>query len=268
MRTWNKWLKEKHIKQGLCLFLLFILHLNAFISLSYPGIIVCLAFLGFVIWKKLWQLLHCAILFLLTSVSPLLFSLVKLQFSALQFLLIFFISTAIVLAIPPARVTLSWIRIGKIDYISSILLYVTAIVSTAALIVWAHLSQYLGYGLQMVQGIAHYPKGLVFLVGVPLFALMNAFAEETIFRGVLQEALMAVFQLPLAVVLQASAFAAFHFAAGFPNGFIGYIMVLVYGSMLGYLRIRTDGMLAPYLAHVIADLVIGFYLCFQVFEIF
>ena len=91
---------------------------------------------------------------------------------------------------------------------------------------------------------------------------MNAFAEEVVYRGVMQEALSRVFkQKSIVLVLQASTFAAIHFAVGFPNGFLGYLMVFVYGFVLGYLRVRTNGMLAPYLAHVIADLAIGYFLC-------
>ncbi|MGE0631753.1 MAG: hypothetical protein AB7O96_05070 [Pseudobdellovibrionaceae bacterium] len=37
-------------------------------------------------------------------------------------------------------------------------------------------------------------------------------------------------------------------------------MVFGYGIALGYLRYRTNGMLAPYIAHVIADLTIATFL--------
>ena len=64
------------------------------------------------------------------------------------------------------------------------------------------------------------------------------------------------------MILQASAFAILHFAAGFPNGIAGYLMTFVYGLILGYLRERTGGLLAPYVTHVVADLVIGYFLYF------
>jgi hypothetical protein len=41
------------------------------------------------------------------------------------------------------------------------------------------------------------------------------------------------------------------------------LMVLVYGIALGYLRKRGNGMLAPYITHVIADLTIGYFLYFE-----
>ena len=151
------------------------------------------------------------------------------------------------------------------DRITILLLCVTGICSTIALLLWANMTDNLGYGLKMAQGIAHYPAALVFSIGVPIFALLNACAEEIVYRGVFQEALVHVFKSPVAITLQATAFAAIHYAAGFPNGIAGYGMVFVYGIMLGYLRGRSGGMLAPYLAHVLADLVIGYYLCFQVF---
>ncbi|HYX72145.1 MAG TPA: CPBP family glutamic-type intramembrane protease, partial [Nitrososphaera sp.] len=58
------------------------------------------------------------------------------------------------------------------------------------------------------------------------------------------------------VVIQAGSFAAFHYLAGFPNGVFGLAMVFVYGFMLGVLRRRSRGLLAPWIAHVLADIVI------------
>jgi membrane protease YdiL (CAAX protease family) len=138
--------------------------------------------------------------------------------------------------------------------------------SVAALLIWANWTDSLGIGTQLMQGItSQYPMWLILIIGIPFFALVNAFAEEVVYRGVLQGALMQVFpQMPVVLVLQTSAFAAFHFAIGFPNGWVGYGMVFVWGLMLGYLRIRTSGMLVPYIAHVIADVTIGCYLYLSV----
>ncbi len=114
----------------------------------------------------------------------------------------------------------------------------------------------------MARVFSQYPKWLIFGLGIPIFALANAFAEEAIFRGITQTALMQAFgHSYTAVILQASAFAAFHFVSGFPNGYVGCIMTFFYGIMLGYLRERSQGLLAPYSAHFVADLAIGYYLC-------
>jgi membrane protease YdiL (CAAX protease family) len=77
------------------------------------------------------------------------------------------------------------------------------------------------------------PRWKLLSDGIPVFALINAFSEEVVYRGVLQEALLATIgETGLAVLLQADAFAIEHFASSFPNGYWGYAMVLVYGGML------------------------------------
>jgi len=130
--------------------------------------------------------------------------------------------------------------------------------------IWAFWTDHLGIGAQMILQFKAFPRWHVLGAGIPLFALINAFSEEVVYRGVLQEALFATLRkTSLAVLLQADAFAMEHFAVGFPNGYWGYAMVLVYGGMLGYLRVRTRGMLAPFLAHVVADLVIADFLFFK-----
>ncbi|MGD9210389.1 MAG: type II CAAX endopeptidase family protein [Desulfobacteraceae bacterium] len=187
------------------------------------------------------------------------------QFPAIALLIPFVLSLLITFPFTHVKSILNWTQTGQIDKVSFLLLVATSILSVAALIVWGFWTDQLGKGAQMIQSFSHYPKWLILVGGIPLFALINAFTEEVVYRGVMQEALSRVFeQKSLVIALQASAFAAIHFAMGFPNGVVGYVMVLVYGIMLGYLRIRTNGMLAPYLAHVIADLAIGFFLYFAV----
>jgi membrane protease YdiL (CAAX protease family) len=117
----------------------------------------------------------------------------------------------------------------------------------------------------MMEALIHYPGWQIIGIGIPIFALVNAFTEEVIYRGVLQESLYITFNSnTFAIVFQASMFVAIHVAVGFPNGLLGYLMVFVYGSMLGFLRIRTKGMLAPYLTHIFSDLMIGYILYFYV----
>jgi membrane protease YdiL (CAAX protease family) len=171
------------------------------------------------------------------------------------------VSTLMVLPSAAARQTLGWFRRGTMDHPARVLTFITAIGSVGALLLWARWSNNLGVGMQTVQGLTAYPRWLILCCGVPLFALTNAFVEEAVFRGVVQEALQRTFGPSWVVlVLQATVFAAAHYAAGFPNGQAGYALVLVYGGMLGYLRLRTQGLLAPWLAHVVSDLVIGYVL--------
>ena len=247
------------------LLVLFTLNLDGFFHFQVVDALVSGAFLVFLLVKRAWEFVHCALLLFLMSIAWRVFALVKLELSALQLLIVFTLATAIVWPFQATRAAFSWVKLGKIDRVAWVLLYLTGVISTGALILWAFWTKDLGAGLRMVQGLAQYPARLVFFIGIPLFALFNAFAEEIVYRGVLQEALMRVFALPVAILLQASAFAAIHVAGGFPNGIAGYVMVLAYGTMLGYLRIRSAGMFAPYLAHVLADLVIGAFLGIQVF---
>ena len=263
MPIWNNVISKEQINKTFFLLTIFIVNLDGFFNLHHADTIILGIFLLVVLANRAWRLVYCALLFFLLRISRVLFIWLNFQLYAIQLLLVFVLSTAIIVPFKSTRTALSWIKGGRLDRMSCILLYLTGILSTGALIIWASLTDHLGAGQQMAEGIAYFPQWLIFLAIIPLFALINALAEEVIYRGVLQEALMKVFSVAVAVLLQASAFAAIHFASGFPNGYTGYVMVFVYGLMLGYLRVRTGGMLAPYLTHVIADLVIGYYLCFS-----
>lgn len=165
------------------------------------------------------------------------------------------------------RSELSWLRWGKIDRLSAIMILGTSIVSAIALILWAFWTDNIGIGQKMVQSVANVPMPILIFAGVPLFALINAISEEIVYRGILQEVLTKKIRSQYFILaLQALAFAAVHYHSGFPNGKIGYAMVAVYGVALGYLRQRTQGMLAPLLAHICADLTIGYFLIFYFLE--
>ena len=208
------------------------------------------------------DLFHLSLLVLLINLFSALFPVAVATIPSIKFLLPLGLSTGVVLLVPGLRASLSWARKGTIDKSSLMLILITAVVSAAALLLWALGTANLGVGGGMVKGFSGFPKFLIFAAGVPLFALMNAFAEEVVFRGVMQAALSKAFRRrSVVLILQASAFAAFHFAGGFPNGYAGYLMTFVYGLVMGHLRDRTQGLLAPYCTHVAADLTIGYFLC-------
>lgn len=96
----------------------------------------------------------------------------------------------------------------------------------------------------------------VLILGGLLFAMLNAAVEEIAYRGILLDALRAVgLPIALAVGLQAAAFGGLHIA-GFPRGWSGVGLATAYGAALGAIRVRAAGMLAPWIAHVLTDLVI------------
>jgi hypothetical protein len=98
---------------------------------------------------------------------------------------------------------------------------------------------------------------LVPLAGVA-FALVNAAIEEAIFRGIFLQALdSAVGAGIIPLTVQALIFGWVHYSeVGCPKGLIGVSMAAVYGLLLGVLRYRAGGMLAPWLAHVGTDITV------------
>lgn len=98
------------------------------------------------------------------------------------------------------------------------------------------------------------PLVVVVPLGV-LFATANAAAEETFFRGAFMAGLIESVGLAAALPIQAASFGILHLS-GFPSGAVGVALAAAYGMMLGILRIRARGLLAPWVAHVSADLAI------------
>ncbi len=94
------------------------------------------------------------------------------------------------------------------------------------------------------------------IAGIIAFALVNPIWEEVIFRGVVQHELSEAWNVRAAIVVQAVLFGAAHWA-GFPSGWSGSVMAAGWGCALGIIRVRTRGMLLPYVVHAGADATIG-----------
>lgn len=214
---------------------------------------------------RLHRAVHAALLTTLAAVITLIPVLNQAigHLPVLPLLIPLLISSLLVAASPATRPSLRWVRRGRISTSMWFLIGVTGVGSAVALIAWAVWTDRFGIGAQMMASVAHLPPLVLTLIVIPVFALFNAVTEEAVFRGVLYTALVRSSKSPwFAIVVQAAAFAALHFEMGFPNGPMGYAMVLTYGLFLGYLRARTGGLLAPIAAHVVADLVIGYILLF------
>ncbi|MEI1276984.1 type II CAAX endopeptidase family protein [Leptospira venezuelensis] len=105
----------------------------------------------------------------------------------------------------------------------------------------------------------NFPKGdipVLIAAGIG-FAIINAIAEEFLFRGILFEALMtARFSLFWALAVQALSFGILHLY-GFPRGWVGVVLAGIYGLMTGLIRILSKGIYYPVLVHFFADITIA-----------
>ncbi|WP_054693531.1 CPBP family intramembrane glutamic endopeptidase [Geotalea toluenoxydans] len=86
--------------------------------------------------------------------------------------------------------------------------------------------------------------------------MVNAAVEEMMYRGAVVGGLVES-KVPTCILLplQAIAFGTIHIG-GFPRGWVGVSLATVYGFLLGVIRLRSRGLLAPWAGHVLTDLVI------------
>ncbi|HEY8280628.1 MAG TPA: CPBP family intramembrane glutamic endopeptidase [Bdellovibrionota bacterium] len=216
-------------------------------------------FLGAVLHRRAWDLAPCAFLLVFLFPAGVLYPDWAWDLPAVPFFVPLILTWITCTLIFRRKGCFSWLKRGRLDEVTISLILLVSLASALVLVLWALWTDYLGIGSSMVSSLKSVPRWFTLLVVVPGFALVNAAAEEAVYRGVMQDALEKRFKdrLWLVIGVQASAFAAAHFHSGFPNGRMGYLMTFGYACMLGMLRRRTGGMLAPYLTHLTADLVIG-----------
>ncbi len=94
------------------------------------------------------------------------------------------------------------------------------------------------------------------VLGGVAFAAANAALEEIVWRGVFQRGLEAALNPALAIVIQAASFGVAH-AHGIPSGPLGMVLAGGWAVLLGVLRRASGGLLAPFVAHFIADATIA-----------
>lgn len=153
----------------------------------------------------------------------------------------------------PLRPTLAWLHRGRFTSDLPWLVLATIVLSAIALTVWAQLvhpevSPFLAALRSMPPAAA--------IAGIVVFALINSACEEAVFTGAFLHELRGVLDVRIALGVQSLAFGLMHIE-GFPSGLIGVALGTVYGVMLGVIRVRSRGMVAPYTAHVMADVTIG-----------
>nr|WP_321492735.1 CPBP family intramembrane glutamic endopeptidase [uncultured Desulfobacter sp.] len=160
----------------------------------------------------------------------------------------------IVLLFPDLRQSYMRLQRGEINKDVFLVMLATIFISTLALIGWCwllkpDLSIYFGQ-------IPNMPLILIPLAGLA-FSVLNAVMEEFVFRGIIMNGASNAFKTStISVLFQAVAFGLFHYHGGFPNGIIGASLTFVYGVLLGYIRNKSQGMMAPIVTHIFADLVL------------
>jgi membrane protease YdiL (CAAX protease family) len=219
-------------------------------SIWTAGFFVLLMLASFFVSSK--QALNLSLFFLAITTAPLVSPLFRnWPYRLLVPLIVYFL---IVLLVPKLRLTLSWLRPGYLGKDILVLVAATAVLSGIALYLWNYalrpdLSRHLAY-------IPAVPFRTYLFLGLG-FAVLNAAMEETAFRGIVMQSTDSAFGPgALSLLFQAGLFGALHFLQGFPRGVWGFGMAFIYGIMLGHIRRKSRGMLAPWLAHVCADLVI------------
>ena len=157
----------------------------------------------------------------------------------------------VVLSVPRLRKSCLWLKPGRITESVLILMLVVATGSVLALIGWYEaMEPDLSIHLRRFPDI---PPHLIPLAGIG-FALLNAVMEEFTFRGIFMHGLDCAFDNEaLSIVLQGLSFGLFHYVGGFPNAGIGTLMAFIFGILLGWIRNRSNGLMAPVVTHVIAD---------------
>ncbi len=167
----------------------------------------------------------------------------------------FVIYAGVAYRVPWFREATSWFKVGRISNGIVASGAVFAAISGATLLFW-YVSVRPDLTDLVVTFIPDWPLWLIAPAAL-LFSLVNAAVEEAAYRGVVLGALnKARITSPAALVLQAMAFAALHFRAGFPRGVVGVELTFVYGLVLGEICRRAGGLMAPFITHVLTDMVI------------
>jgi membrane protease YdiL (CAAX protease family) len=231
----------------------FLLSIIAFsLTISTWIVLTALTLIAAALLTRNLQSLHIAIFTGLLIITPYINpSLRSWPFSLLIPILCYGI---IIVTSPGLRTSVFWIKRGAPDKTTIIAAVIISVIAGIALILW---NMILKPDLDVqLHNMPDIPLWLFPVVGI-VFAVGNAAMEEFAFRGIIMQSLYSAIGPGMITLLgQAWLFGAMHYLKGFPNGVWGVAMTIAYGVMLGWLRQRSRGMLAPWVAHACADMVI------------
>src|SRR6185295_2002775 len=172
-----------------------------------------------------------------------------------HFPIAFAIYFASVWRLPWLRRASAWLKWGSIDATIVAFAVAIAVVSGVSLLAWFAIAR--PDVSDLIRAFVPNQPLWVLAPGAMLFSMLNAAIEEAAYRGILLAALDATLGPGVrALILQALGFGAIHLYGGFPRGVLGVVMAFVYGVALGALRRMAGGLLAPWIAHVLTDIVI------------
>lgn len=179
----------------------------------------------------------------------------------IYFMIPIIIYLLIVLNSKSLKSEITWLKWGKLDRTSLVLIILMIIVSAAALYVW---TLFFKSEIDKFQKfIPNVSITLLIAYGL-LFPLFNSLFEEFMARAVLYDGFAALCKnISVVIAAQACIFSLWHYG-GFPGGIFGVIMVFIWSIFLGIIRFRTQGMLPVIIAHYCADLTIAVILLFFV----
>lgn len=149
---------------------------------------------------------------------------------------------------------LDWLQFGRLDRKVYLPTLFFVLLASSALIVWFLVAK--PNIKDLIDQMLPDCNPALLTAGALLFSMVNAAVEEGAYRGVIMHSLDAALGAKwTSTGLQAAAFGALHLN-GFPRGWLGVLLAAVFGIFMGIVRRRADGMLAPWIAHVLVDVVI------------
>lgn len=207
------------------------------------------------VWQRSLRVVHLGLVAILSGTVvriPWLVALWPLPLAV--FLSVYAAALALMPRLRHAPEATGWLRLGRVNRNTLLLLALFIIISAIALVCWRVATRRdLSPFARLVPDL---PLSLL-VPGILLFACLNAAFEELVWRGAVQHALKGTLASSWgACWLQAAAFGLWHFN-GFPGGWIGVLLAGSFAGMMGILRQSGRGMLAPWLGHVAADMTIS-----------
>ena len=191
--------------------------------------------------------------FILRPINFKIFEALNINFPALFHLLPIIFYILLIVLSKKVRDNITWLKKDNIDKRTIYLIITTIILSCIGLVIWAvFIQKDLG---QYSEFFPDHPIYLLIFEGIA-FALINSVIEEMVARGILWDGFDKLFSNKYLVILfQALVFGIWH-QHGFPGGISGIIMVFIWSILLGLIRLRSGGILAPIVAHFFADFAI------------